>query len=320
MKVFQSSRRSIVGALLLFLLHGSCADDEVVHKAVGDSLDLPANQPKDNLNVEWKFNGDTFAEYEENQFKPVEQSLFPERIQQNNDNISVTIENLKHQDSGNFTIVAKKVGGRQHPTKLIVLHVHDRVKNVQIDYKISRLSKNCTFHLHCETLDDLNSSYSWSSDQGKSLGPQLNISLHPAESRKVSCTANNTVSQKSTEKTLVCTEESKYTGFRQELWLTISISILAIVILSGIIIACFRWRKRKGQTESEAGITVYEDVNPEGPAKKRTESVVNGMSIYETVDDIKVDKNLPQTIYDKLNYQRHPTVTASTSSPYQEVL
>lgn len=76
------------------------------------------------------------------------------------------------------------------------------------------------------------------------------------------------------------------------------------------------------------------------------------MSIYETVDDMKVTQNLvstrcmfrevdrtvakhffgiccnvtlllplqPQTLYDKINYQRHPAVSANTSSPYQEVL
>ncbi|XP_056318556.1 T-lymphocyte surface antigen Ly-9 [Danio aesculapii] len=267
MNVFQSSCCSILGALLLFLLHGSCAggDVEVVHKAVGDSLDLPANHLRGNL-VEWKFNEKTFAEYDKDQFKPVQPPLFPERIKTNNDHISITIEDLKHQDSGNFTIVAEKGGGSQLPTKLIVLHVHNRIKNVEITHKISRLSKNCTFHLHCETTDDLNSSYSWIiGDQGKSLGPQLNISLHPAESSRVSCTADNTVSKKSTEETLECPEESKYTS--TELWLTVGISILVIVILTGIIIACFQWRKRKGQTESEAGITVYEDVKPEAPAK-----------------------------------------------------
>lgn len=28
----------------------------------------------------------------------------------------------------------------------------------------------------------------------------------------------------------------------------------------------------------------------------------------------------PQTLYDKINFQRHPAVGASASSPYQEVL
>lgn len=329
MNTFQSSCCSIIGALLLFLLHGSCAggDVKVVHKAVGDSLDLPANQPQADV-VGWRFNGQIFAEYDKDQFKQVSTSLFSERIKKHNDNISITIENLKHQDSGNFTIVIEgKVGGEggQFPTKLIVLHVHDPIKDVKIQSNMFWLSKNCTIHLRCETTNDVNSSYSWIiDDQGNGgLGPQLNISLHPAGSSRVSCTANNTVSSKKAETTIVCTEEPKYTlsaGFRQELWLTVGIGILVVFILSGIIVVCFQWRKRKGQTESETGITVYEDVHPEGPAKKRSESVVNGMSIYETVDDIKVNKNLPQTLYDKINYQRHPTVSATTSSPYQEVL
>lgn len=95
-----------------------------MHKAVGDSLELPANHPKDNLTVEWKYNEKTFAEYGKDQITIVQPSLFPGRIKTNNDHISIQIEDLNDQDAGNFTIVAQKGGGKQLTTKLIVLHVH----------------------------------------------------------------------------------------------------------------------------------------------------------------------------------------------------
>ncbi|XDV19247.1 hypothetical protein PO909_024753, partial [Leuciscus waleckii] len=121
------------------------------------------------------------------------------------DNISITIEDLKLQDSGIFTIVAERKAD-QLPTKVIVLHVHDLIRDVQIELSDSWLeSKNmCVFHLRCLASGDPNPSYSWSGDLVET-GQNLNISLHPAESATLTCTANNTVSIKHTIQTVVCT-------------------------------------------------------------------------------------------------------------------
>ncbi|XP_016360664.1 uncharacterized protein LOC107702767 [Sinocyclocheilus anshuiensis] len=329
MNVFQASRCSILGVLLVFLLQGSCVDPdaEVVHKAVGDSLELIADYPKDDLEVQWKYYDTTFAEYRKDDFQKVKSELFYERLKMNKHNISVTVADLKLQDSGSFSIVAE---GKsiQYNTTFIVLHVHDLIRDVQIN--VSRLqSENiCMFHLRClASGGDLNPSYSWSGLQIQTQGSHLNISLRPAETTTLTCTANNTFSVKYATKTVVCTDKpdnssiSSNAGFPQKyLLIAVGVGIIVVVIFSGTLAVCCRCRNIKGQGESEAGITVYEDVNADATAKKRSESVVNGMSIYETVDGTKLSQNLPQTLYDKINYQRHPAVSASTSSPYQEVL
>ncbi|XDV19246.1 hypothetical protein PO909_024752 [Leuciscus waleckii] len=124
MNIFQESRCSILAVLLLFLLQVSRADPDVqVHKAVGDSLDLIADYPKEGLAVQWEYNGIAFAEYENDQIKLGKRPLFHERLKMYKDNISITIEDLKLQDSGIFSIVAE-IKPFQLPTKTIVLHVH----------------------------------------------------------------------------------------------------------------------------------------------------------------------------------------------------
>ncbi len=52
----------------LLCIVGSCVDPdaEVVYKAVGDSLELIANYPKDDLEVQWNYNNAPFAEYRKN--------------------------------------------------------------------------------------------------------------------------------------------------------------------------------------------------------------------------------------------------------------
>lgn len=104
---------------------GSRAEsDEVhVHKAVGDSLDLIANYTKEGLEVKWKYNDDVLAEYDKDQMNLVKSQLFPKRLKMYKDNISITIEDLKLQDSGRFSIVVEK-NSDQCPTKVFVLHVH----------------------------------------------------------------------------------------------------------------------------------------------------------------------------------------------------
>ncbi|XP_048041371.1 uncharacterized protein LOC125265291 [Megalobrama amblycephala] len=213
MNIFQESCCSILGVLLVFFLQGSCTNPYVeVHKAVGDSLALIADYPKEDLEVRWKYNENDLAEYETNKIKKLN-SQFYKRLEMNEDNISITAKDLKLQDSGIFSIVAK-TSSVQYPTKLIQLHVHDLIRDVQIESSNSWLpSKNiCMFHLQCQASGDPNPSYSWSGDLVKT-GPNLNINLRLAESATLNCTANNTVSVKHTTKTVVCRGKNEYSRF-----------------------------------------------------------------------------------------------------------
>ncbi|XP_026122305.1 uncharacterized protein LOC113105450 [Carassius auratus] len=336
MNVLQESCCSILGVLLVFLLQGSCSDPDtdVVRKAVGDSLELIADYPKDDLEVLWKYNETIFAEYRNRDFQKAKSVLFNERLKMYKDNISVRVTDLRLQDSGRFSIVGEGKY-KQYNSKLIDLHVHELVRDVQIEFSESWLqSKNiCVFDLQCLSSGDPKPSYSWSAPQIQTRGAHLNISLRPAENTTLTCTANNSYSANHTTRTLVCTERDEDSsvfpeqnaGFPLEYLLIavgVGVGVVVVVIFSTTLAVCCRRRNIKEKGESEAGITVYEDVNIDGPAKKRSESVANGMSIYETVKDTKPSQNLPQTLYDKINYQRHPAVSTSagTSCSFQEVL
>lgn len=215
MSIFQESCCSFLAVLLVFLLQGSRADDPgvPVHKAVGGSLDLIADYPKTDLEVKWKYNWIEFAEYEKDQFNLLDPPLFHKRIKMNKDNISITVEDLTLQDSGFFSILAVGRSG-QYPTKVIVLRVHDLIRDVQIKLNHSWIeSKNiCRFHLLCQASGDPNPSYSWSGDP-VTTGPNLSINLHLAESATVNCTANNTVSAEHTIKTVECRGKSEGSRF-----------------------------------------------------------------------------------------------------------
>ncbi|XP_051575345.1 uncharacterized protein si:cabz01074944.1 isoform X2 [Myxocyprinus asiaticus] len=303
MNIFRGSCCSIFGVILFFLLRGSCGDSKAVnieHKAVGSSLHLMLDHPKENYTlVQWKLNETVFAEYYESNLKILTPKLFARRLRMNLSDLSLTVEELKFQDSGIFSIVAEG-HHTQYETKCIVLHVHDLIRDVQIKSNSTwQQSKNmCTFHLQCLVLGDRNPSYSWS---GLYVGSEqyLQFSLNPEVSNTFNCTANNSVSIKTATMNVKCSEESisNITGLPQYLLIAVGTGIMGTVILSGITAAYCRWR-HKGIGDSEEGITVYEDVKPGGTAEKvkRSESIVNGMSIYETVDDTKVISNMIESI------------------------
>lgn len=211
MNIFLESRCSILGVLLVFLLQGSCADPDVeLHRAVGDSLELIADYPKKDLEVQWKYNQTIFAEYRNDDFQKVKSELFNDRLKMNKDSISVTVTDLKLKDSGRFSIAAEnKTGPVQLKTKEYVLRVHELIRDVQILYNHVWLqSENiCKFNLWCVASGDENASYSWISPQTQ--GQYLNISLSLGENATLSCSANNTISVKYTTETVVCTEKSE---------------------------------------------------------------------------------------------------------------
>ncbi|XP_052458815.1 uncharacterized protein LOC128017457 isoform X11 [Carassius gibelio] len=191
-------------------VHGSCADPDVeLHRAVGDSLELIADYPKKDLEALWKYNIITFAEYQNDDFQEVKCELFNDRLKMNKDSITVTVTDLKLQDSGRFAIVAENKSV-QLKTKRFVLHVHELIRDVQILYNYVCLqSENiCKFNLRCVASGDENPSYSWISPQ-MTQGSHLNISLSLGEKATFRCSANNTVSVKYTTETVVYTETSE---------------------------------------------------------------------------------------------------------------
>ncbi|KAI7814167.1 putative T-lymphocyte surface antigen Ly-9-like [Triplophysa rosa] len=248
---------SIFEVLLFLLQQESCAEKkpEIVHKAVGSSLHLITDHPKENLTqVEWKFCQKTFAEYDRSIFSLLIPDLFDGRLHTNESDVSVTVKNLQLSDSGNFQIVQE--GNRiQYGTKEIQLHVHDPIGDVNIQNNVSWLqSKNiCTFHLHCLVLGSVNASFNWSGYQVGN-GPHLSFNLTAEARATLNCTANNSVSVKYMTQTVMCKKENGSnvtSGIPQDLLLIAGgAGIVGIAMIIGIIGACYKWRNLKdGQME-----------------------------------------------------------------------
>ncbi|KAK2860179.1 hypothetical protein Q7C36_004345 [Tachysurus vachellii] len=320
---FHGYHVSIFGALMLGILQGLCVvladtDPEKVFKT-GSSLDLNVPYPNDSI-VSWDFNGNQFADYSISRKCSVRESQFNGRLKCAHDVIGVTIQDLQPQDSGTFSIVAI-VSGKQYPTRSIKISIQNPIRAVQIE-KTQRwlLSTNsCDVDVTCAALGAENVSYQWS---GYSLGSEahLQFRLSPAEGAvTLNCTATNKVSSSFATETLRCSSE---TGMLY-VWIGVAVGVIFILLIA-LTSALICWKKsQKDGTDVADGNTLYAEVNPGATTKKdkRSDSVANGMTLYETVDDLRNDMEKPaQTIYAKVTLPQHAKVVVTSSSPYQQVL
>lgn len=95
----------------------------VIHKKVGDTVELPSCLPTDGVtDAAWKYGRIKLADkdmlFHEKQFK--------DRLELNHQNFSLTVKQLTLQDSGNFSFLSE-VYGTQRETVIITLQVHGRI-------------------------------------------------------------------------------------------------------------------------------------------------------------------------------------------------
>ncbi|KAF7705762.1 hypothetical protein HF521_019016, partial [Silurus meridionalis] len=295
--------------------------DTVMVLKVGSSLDLPFNNPiESGLSVQWKFNSTTFSEYRTDQNFTFLKSQFSKRLKENYNPVGVTVQDLQPQDSGTFSVVAKSIS-RQYTTQIFKVYVQSPITSVQIEksqtWPVS--TNSCNVDVKCAALGAENVSYQWSGYK-TARGAQLQLSLSPAEGAvTLNCTASNNVSSSSASETLSC-EQTRTSTIPLYIWITTAGGgLLLLFAVIAALIYC--WKSRKNIIPHEGGNTVYADVDVNaghsGQKNKRSDSVVNGMTVYETVDDLRTDPEM--TIYAKVTLPQQTNVSA-TSSPYQKVL
>ncbi|XP_076850352.1 uncharacterized protein LOC143500216 isoform X2 [Brachyhypopomus gauderio] len=299
MKAFNEYCASYSGILLFGIIQGLCAVADVntvtEHRTTGGSLLLPLGWSKENVTyAEWRFNRNILAMYVDKQIHKPNNLQFKGRLKVDNITVSVEVEHLRVQDSGTFSIVADG-SPNQFPTK--------------------------TINLIVDASDDQSASYTWSGYQNGS-GALLHFTLPPAEGDiTLICTAVNSVSNQTATKPLACRPQQPETGpkpFPWMMWAAVGAGVLLIITVA---VALRWWKCHKDAGPQDSGNTVYADVS--GPSKdKRTQSIVNGASIYETVDELRVtsDTDKPQTLYDKVTFARPTRDYSTVSSPYQKVL
>ncbi|KAI5104584.1 T-lymphocyte surface antigen Ly-9-like, partial [Silurus meridionalis] len=185
-----------------------------VYRAIGSSLDLTVNYPKESVSsVRWKFNEKQFAGYTQSHAYSQQQSQFAGRLKEENDKVGITVQDLQPQDSGMFLMLVDGTE-RQYPTQIFTVYIQNPITGVQIEKNLTwRVSTNsCDVDMKCAAFGAESVSYRWSGYRNVN-GAQLQFSLSPAEEAvTLNCTAANNVSSNTSIETLSCNAEQPKTG------------------------------------------------------------------------------------------------------------
>uniref|UniRef100_A0A8C7RKY0 Ig-like domain-containing protein n=1 Tax=Oncorhynchus mykiss TaxID=8022 RepID=A0A8C7RKY0_ONCMY len=170
---------------------------------------------------------------------------------------------------------------------------------IQTDIKLLA-NHSCTVRLVCNVSCYPNITYTWERDNEiYGDGQQIHFSLSPAERNiNVKCNAPKLVSWKTASATVKCRNGT-----------TTPVGGAVVLILTVAVAVCYcRGRSNTGMYSLGASTVLK---------VTRSNSHVNPISIYETVNDLVIPRlNKPQTLYDKIVIGR----PEGPQSPYQEVL
>ncbi|KAI4896860.1 hypothetical protein NFI96_031914, partial [Prochilodus magdalenae] len=171
---------------------GVLADGNTVteRRAAGSSLILPLGHPKESVVfAEWKYEGRTFALYNEGQLHIINELQFSGRLKRDSDSLSVEVTDLQLPDSGSYSITVYKHGA-QPPTKMISLTVYAPLKiKIESNQTWVESTDSCEVHLLCRAGEDQSVSYTWSGYKTES-GAELHFTLSPADGDvTLNCTA-----------------------------------------------------------------------------------------------------------------------------------
>ncbi|XP_038852071.1 natural killer cell receptor 2B4-like [Salvelinus namaycush] len=304
------------GLLLLLLsnLHYGVGVPLIINKRVGDSVELLAGIENGHFkSLEWKYRGKVIAEFNsEVVYSPGSQ--FEGRLKMNNKNVSLTVRELTLQDSGDFLLTGEGDKG-QIDSKTITLKVHEPISKVAIQTDVKLLANHsCTVRLVCNVSCYPNITYTWERDNEiYGDAQQIHFSLSPAERNiSVKCNASNLVSWKTASATVKCRNDTTTPEYVTGLaWYTIYIrvSVGGAVVLILIVAVAVCYCRGRSNTADLTDNTIYADT--------RSNSQVNPISIYETVNDLVIPRlNKPQTLYDKITFG----LPEGPPCPYQKVL
>ncbi|XP_045078157.1 CD48 antigen-like [Coregonus clupeaformis] len=291
------------------------------HKTVGDSVEMPAGLEGQNVTlIMWRYSEKDIAEFNSEGLY-FHGSQFKGRLEMNAKDFSLTIRKLTLQDSGEYLVITET--DKQIPSKAVTLQVHEPISKVVIQTDITLLANHsCTVRLVCNVSCYSNLTYTWERDNEMYAdAQQIHLSLSPAERDIiVTCNASNLVSWKSAFATVKCSNDTTTPEYLTGLvWYNIYVGVSvggAVVLILTVAVAVCYCRVRRN-TDSTVN-TIYADVMINTIIKDtRSNSQVNPMSIYETVNDLAIPRlNEPQTLYDKIAFGCPEPPT----SPYQKVL
>ncbi|XP_036001946.1 T-cell surface antigen CD2-like [Fundulus heteroclitus] len=311
-----------IGLLLGVFLHNVAASGgkQVIHKKVGDSVEISSNLPTEGVSrAVWKYGDSKVADQS---LDVIENNPFQARMQFNNVNFSLTIRDLTLQDSGDFSFISS-ANDKQRPTVFITLEVHEPIsKKPDLNSTISKPDSKgvCTVYLECRAASHSNISYTWTVGKETYEGHRLEhkITLQDGDTT-FTCTASNVVSEMSAKETVTCRNNTDLVPsegkFPLQWILGVAGGGLLLIIIIIIASVCLSKRRWSGGSDSNE-LTVYADISDFSP-EVSTSADSKPCSLYDTIENkARPGQTMPQTIYDKIQIER---MRKASVSPYQEV-
>ncbi|KAM8881219.1 SLAM family member 5-like isoform 2-T3 [Synchiropus picturatus] len=288
-----------------------------VHKMVGDTVLLQSRRVQTEKIEEayWK-HYDTRIINKDKTYKVPPQ--FSGRIELNQ-NLSLTVRNLRVQDTGVFSFVLQQERS-QPPTIQISLQVHEKIAEPTLTQNITWLQWNssCMVWLGCSSRSNV-SINSTVGNFSRGGGRLQRVILPEDGDVKLTCTAFNPVSQKSVSASVRCkndTASSQLETAQVDMMIPVIVAGCSTVILVvvTVTVSVHRCKKQQAGNKEHENLTEYAVIHE--PQEVRAADAEE-MTFYETIHDVGNSvRTGPQTVYDEVHFGR-PRV--DSTSPYQEV-
>ncbi|XP_041088325.1 SLAM family member 5-like isoform X2 [Polyodon spathula] len=310
---------SVCIALLGLLAASSLSPDPVVNGTVGESVLLPAglSQPARITGVQWIFGKDVIAD-EENINGITAQ--FRNRVHLNRNDWSLTITQLRAEDSGGYHRDIETADG-QLPALMITLHVYEKI-SAEMERKPS--NETCSATLLCTTNQTKHVSYRWKrGDQDlPEYAGMLEVSLSSGERGVIfTCVASNPVSEAAASIRESCGGLSNIVPWQIYAGIGgISLLVLISTVITAVV--CKKKKPKEAVTKTPEQSTVYAQI-------ERQTAQTNHV---EKSSDAQQSDNLPMTVYATVNLKQAPGKSCETQydtvkfnrndegSPYQQIL
>ncbi|XP_075948650.1 T-lymphocyte surface antigen Ly-9-like [Anarhichas minor] len=264
----------LVGYSLYDVEASSCEHN--IHKKVGDTVELPSCLPVEGVSsAQWTY-GELKITQDKNVINVSGEHQFKGRLELNPSSFYLTVRRLTVQDSGNFSFISA-VNDAQRPTVIITLHVHEPLTVEPTVTTWYAENDSCTVLLECSGATDSSVTYSWAVRNQTRSGSRLRYSITPQDGDTgFTCTISNFVSEKSTIKTVTCSNDPQ-----ESVSSSLVLGIICPVIVLFILLLLF-YTKSKGLCCNS--VTQTQTVNQEESQQAVYYSLLHGDgSVYETL-------------------------------------
>ncbi|KAM9836421.1 SLAM family member 5-like [Aulostomus maculatus] len=304
----------LLGVALCEMEASSCPT--IIYKKLGDTVELHSCSPSEGvISAKWKHGNEPLANLHQSATEPLQ---FKGRVQMNPQNFSLTVRNLKPEDSGVYSFVSGDEKSQRN-TVFVTLKVLEPIASkpfLHVNTTWHSMTGSCAVFLDCRAANNVNVTHKWRVRNQTFIGSTLQYNTQPkAGVTKFTCTISNNISETSASETVTCSNTSSLPQLHSETTAFIlSGAVGAGLFLTVLVCALVVYRcKRKPAGNLADDLTVYDDVSD---VEVRDVKKPRAMSCqkYETVGHVNLPK--AETVYDTIRLSH---MTRGGTTLYQEV-